>query len=82
MARIPVEMAKLGYDMDSGRISAWTKKVGDTVRRGDVIAEIETTKTAVEMESLASGTLVEIVQPVGAAVAVGSVIAYIDDGAR
>jgi pyruvate dehydrogenase E2 component (dihydrolipoamide acetyltransferase) len=81
MARIPVEMAKLGYDMDSGRISSWTKKVGDAVRRGEVIAEIETTKTAVEMEALTTGTLVEIVQPVGAEVAVGGVIAYIEDGA-
>ncbi len=81
MARIPVEMAKLGYDMDFGRISSWTKKVGDTVRRGEVIAEIETTKTAVEMEALTAGRLVEIVQPVGAEVAVGAVIAYIEDGA-
>lgn len=81
MARIPVQMAKLGYDMTTGRIAAWSRKVGDSVARGDVIAEVETDKAAVEMEALASGTLVEIVHPAGDDVAVGDVIGYLEDGA-
>lgn len=80
MARVPIEMPKLGYDMEDGRIAAWSRSVGDQVARGDVIAEIETAKTTVEMEALATGTLVEIVHPAGADVIVGTVIGYLEDG--
>jgi pyruvate dehydrogenase E2 component (dihydrolipoamide acetyltransferase) len=79
--RIPIEMAKLGYDMETGRIAAWTKSVGDKVGRGDVIAEIETEKATVEMESLAAGTLVEIVHGAGDEVPVGETIGWLDDEA-
>ena len=58
MARIPIEMPKLGYDMETGKVGGWLKHVGDTIARGDVIAEIETDKSTVEMEATASGTLV------------------------
>jgi len=78
--RIPIELSQLGYDMETGRIAAWTKQVGDAVARGDVIAEIETEKATVEMEALASGTLVEIVHPAGADVPVGDVIGWLEDG--
>lgn len=81
MARIPVQMAKLGYDMEKGRIASWSRKVGDKISRGDVIAEIETEKAAVEMEALVSGQLVEIVHAAGDEVPVGDVIGYIEDGA-
>ena len=81
MARIPIEMPRLGYDMETGKVGGWLKKVGDTVSRGDVIAEIETDKSTVEMESTASGTLVEIVQESGAEVPVGETIGWLDDGA-
>ena len=81
MARIPIEMPKLGYDMESGKVAGWIKKVGDDVARGDVIAEIETEKSTVEMESTAAGTLVEIVADSGAELPVGEVIGYLDDGA-
>lgn len=78
--RIPIELSQLGYDMETGRIAAWTKQVGDAVARGDVIAEIETEKATVEIESLAAGTLVEIVHPAGADVPVGDVIGWLEDG--
>jgi pyruvate dehydrogenase E2 component (dihydrolipoamide acetyltransferase) len=71
-------MPNLGADMDTGKIAAWLKKVGDPVERGEVIAEIETDKATVEMESLQSGTLVEIVAEVGSELPVGDVIAYIE----
>ncbi len=73
-----VTMPSLGYDMEEGTIAAWLKQVGDPVRRGEPIAEIETDKTTVEMESTASGTLVEIVQDVGSVVDVGAVIGYLE----
>ncbi|HET7028298.1 MAG TPA: lipoyl domain-containing protein [Candidatus Limnocylindrales bacterium] len=78
--RIPIELSQLGYDMETGRIAAWTKQVGDAVARGEVIAEIETEKATVEMEALAAGTLVEIVHPAGEDVPVGDVIGWLDDG--
>jgi pyruvate dehydrogenase E2 component (dihydrolipoamide acetyltransferase) len=80
MARIPIEMPKLGYDMEAGKVGGWIKKVGDAIARGDVIAEIETDKSTVEMEAAASGTLVEIVHDVGAEVPVGETIAWLEDG--
>lgn len=80
MARIPIEMPRMGYDMETGTIAAWTKQVGDTVARGDVLAEIETEKSTVEMEALAAGTLVEQTLAPGQEVPVGTVIGYLDDG--
>ena len=81
MARIPIEMPKLGYDMETGVVAGWLKQVGDAIQRGDAIAEIETDKSTVEMEALASGTLAEIVHAAGAEVPVGEPIAFIEDGA-
>ncbi len=78
MSRIPIEMPKLGYDMEAGTIGSWLKQVGDTISRGDVIAEIETDKTTVEMEATASGTLVEQTLAPGEEVPVGAIIGYIE----
>jgi pyruvate/2-oxoglutarate dehydrogenase complex dihydrolipoamide acyltransferase (E2) component len=81
MARIPINMPKLGYDMETGKVAGWLKKVGDTVERGEVLAEIETEKSTVEMESAGAGTLVEIVAEAGTELPVGDIIGYLDDGA-
>lgn len=80
MARIPIEMPKLGYDMETGKVGGWLKRVGDRIARGDVVAEIETDKTMVEMEAAAGGTLAEIVYEAGAEVPVGETIAWLEDG--
>jgi pyruvate/2-oxoglutarate dehydrogenase complex dihydrolipoamide acyltransferase (E2) component len=50
------------------------------VTAGQPIGELETEKATVEFESPAAGTLVEIVHPAGAEVAVGTVIAFVEDG--
>lgn len=76
--RAEVTMPNLGYDMTEGKIIAWLKAPGDEVRRGEPIAEIETDKATVEMESLATGTLTEIVAQEGHTAAVGDVIAYLE----
>jgi len=76
--RHEIKMANLGYDMEAGKIGSWLKAVGDDVQRGEPIVEVETDKSAVEMESLTTGTLVEIVSDVGDEVAVGAVIGYIE----
>jgi len=74
-------MPNMGAGMVSGTVAAWLKSVGDHVSRGDVIAEIETDKTTVQMEALSDGTLVEIVRLVGDEVPVGDVIAYLESEA-
>jgi pyruvate/2-oxoglutarate dehydrogenase complex dihydrolipoamide acyltransferase (E2) component len=76
--RIEVTMPNLGYDMESGKVGSWLKQVGDSVERGEPIAEIETDKTTVEMEAMASGTLVEILCEEGSEADVGAPIAVIE----
>ncbi len=76
--KVPIRLGKLGYDMESGRIAAWVKQVGDAVERGEPIVEIETDKVTVGMESLASGVLVEVVHGPGDEVRVGTIIGYLD----
>ena len=76
--RVDVTMPSLGYDMEEGKIAAWLKAVGDTVQRGEAIAEIETDKTKVEMEAMSAGTIAELVHEEGATVAVGDVIAILE----
>lgn len=76
--RIAVEMPNLGHDIESGKIIAWVKQVGDSVARGDVIAEVETEKVTLEVEAFDAGELVEIVQDVDAEVGTGEVIAYLE----
>ena len=78
--RVPVEMPRLGYDSEVGKIGAWTAKVGDTVTAGQPIGELETEKATVAFEAPVAGTLVEIVHAAGAEVAVGAVIAHVEDG--
>lgn len=78
--RAPILMPKLGYDMTDGFIVSWLVDIGDHVTRGQAIAEIETDKVVIEMESLATGTLVKIVHGPDAEVAVGAVIGYLEDG--
>jgi pyruvate dehydrogenase E2 component (dihydrolipoamide acetyltransferase) len=77
-ARTEVTMPHLGYDADEGKIVAWLKVPGDHVERGEPIAEIETDKATIEMESLVTGTLIEIVCPAGSNAVVGSPIAYVE----
>lgn len=76
--RTEIKMPNLGYDMETGKITSWLKQVGDPVQRGEPIAEVETDKTTIEMEAVASGRLVEIVAQAGSEVAVGEVVAYLE----
>jgi pyruvate dehydrogenase E2 component (dihydrolipoamide acetyltransferase) len=80
MTTVPIAMPKLGYDMEEGTIVRWLKEVGEPVDRGEPIAEIGTDKTTVEMEATTSGVLTQIIHQAGADVAVGEIIAVIDDG--
>ncbi len=61
MGRIAIEMPKLGYDMETGKVAGWLKRVGDTITRGDVIAEIETDKATVEVPATATGKIIDLI---------------------
>lgn len=78
--RVDVTMPNLGYDMEEGKLQRWLKQIGDSIERGEPLAEIETDKTTVEMEAIASGTLAEIVVQEGDTAAVGAVIAVLENG--
>jgi pyruvate/2-oxoglutarate dehydrogenase complex dihydrolipoamide acyltransferase (E2) component len=73
-----IRMANLGFDMETGMISNWLKKVGDAVERGEALLEVETDKATLEMEASQSGRIVEILAEEGADVAVGEVIGYLE----
>ncbi len=52
-----ISMPKLGFDMAEGTLVRWVKNEGENVNKGDVLAEIETDKATVEVESSASGVV-------------------------
>lgn len=70
-------MPSLGPDMEAGTLVEWLVKPGDPVKRGDIVAVVETEKGAIDIEIFESGTLAEIVVPVGTLVPVGTVLARI-----
>lgn len=72
-----VTMPKLGFDMQEGTLVRWVKKIGDNVSEGDVLAEIETDKATVEVESYATGVLRKVFVDENSIVAVGAAIAVI-----
>ena len=74
-----IVMPQMGYDMREGTVVRWLKSEGDTVSRGDVIAEIETDKATVEMEAYTTGLLGRIVVEEGKTVPVGELIAVITE---
>ena len=74
-----IVMPQMGYDMREGTVVRWRKQEGESVSRGDVIAEIETDKTTVEMQARSSGVLGKIVVEEGKTVPVGGLIAVITE---
>ncbi len=68
-------MPALGADMDEGRLDEWRIKPGDTVTRGQIVAVVETTKAAVEIECWHDGVVDQLLVPVGETVAVGTPLA-------
>ena len=78
MAEI-VYMPKLSDTMTEGVVAEWTKKVGDTVSSGEVLAEIETDKATMEFESFYDGVLLHIGVEKGATAPVNAVLAIIGE---
>ena len=72
-----IKMPKMSDTMTEGVIAAWHKKVGDKVKSGDLLAEVETDKATMEMESYEDGTLLYIAAEAKSAVPIDGVIAII-----
>ena len=62
---INILMPALSPTMEKGNLAKWLKKEGDTVKSGDVIAEIETDKATMEVEAVDEGTIAKILVPEG-----------------
>lgn len=71
------KMPSLGADMDAGTLVEWKKKSGDPVKRGDIIAAVETAKGVIEIECFEDGILDQIFFEAGQEVPVGKVLATI-----
>jgi len=78
MANI-VEMPKLGFDMAEGTLASWVKKEGEHIEKGDVLAEIETDKATIQVESSFSGTILKELLEANTTVPVGTPIAVIGE---
>jgi pyruvate dehydrogenase E2 component (dihydrolipoamide acetyltransferase) len=72
-----INMPKLGFDMAEGVLVRWVKNEGENVNKGDVLAEIETDKATVEVESSASGVVRKLLVEAGSVVPVGNPIAVV-----
>ena len=72
-----ITMPRLSDTMTEGTVASWLKKVGDTIKEGDILAEIETDKATMEFESFNSGTLLHIGINEGETAAVDSLLAII-----
>lgn len=74
-----VILPKVDMDMETGQISRWYAKDGDTVTKGQLLFEIETDKAAMEVDAPASGIIADISAAEGAVVPVGQTVAWIYD---
>jgi pimeloyl-ACP methyl ester carboxylesterase len=76
---VEVILPKVDMDMETGQISRWYAKDGDTVTKGQLLFEIETDKAAMEVDAPASGIIADISAAEGAVVPVGQTVAWIYD---
>ncbi len=72
-----IRMPKMSDTMSEGTIARWSKKVGDVIKSGDILAEVETDKATMDMESYQEGTLLYIGVQEGEAVAVDAIMAIV-----
>ena len=72
-----IQMPQLGETVTEGTISKWHKKVGETVKSGEILFEIETDKTSMEIPATADGKLSQILVAEGNTSSVGSIVAIV-----
>lgn len=74
-------MPSLGPDMEAGTLVQWRVKPGDAVKRGDVVALVETDKGVIDVEIFSDGVVTKLLVDAGAHVPVGTVLAQLDGAA-
>ena len=72
-------MPALSPSMTEGVLAKWHKKVGDTIKPGEVIAEVETDKATMDLEAYDKGTILQISAPEGSKVAINGRIAIVGE---
>jgi pyruvate dehydrogenase E2 component (dihydrolipoamide acetyltransferase) len=72
---IEFKLPSLGADMEQGKLLEWKVKPGDTVKRGDVVAVVDTSKAAVDVEIWQDGVVHELITQPGETIPVGTVMA-------
>src|SRR5271167_250593 len=70
-------MPSLGADMEGGTVLQWLVKPGDVVKRGDIVAVVDTEKATIEVEIFQTGVIQKIVVPEGEKVPVGTLLAVL-----
>jgi len=81
VALVALEIPKVGLVMESARLVRWLKNVGEAVKQGEPLLEVETEKSVVEIESTESGRLVELLLQVDQEARVGDRIAWLENDA-
>ena len=79
MSLVALEIPKVGLVMENARLVRWLKSVGDVVKQGEPLLELETEKSVVEIESTESGRLVEILLQVDQEARVGDRVAWLEN---
>ncbi len=74
-----VVMPKLGFDMREGVLNNWLKQIGDTVSKGEVIAEIESDKATLELEAYVAGIMLHYLADAGEVVPIGARLAIVGE---
>ena len=74
-----IKMPDLGTNVEELVLLKWLKQVGDQVKRGEALCEIQTDKAVAELESVAKGVLLKQVVPEDSEITVGTVIAYVGE---
>jgi pyruvate dehydrogenase E2 component (dihydrolipoamide acetyltransferase) len=80
VALVALEIPKIGLVMENARLVRWLKDVGDVVRQGEPLLELETEKSVVEIECTESGRLVELLLRADQEARVGDRIAWLENG--
>jgi pyruvate dehydrogenase E2 component (dihydrolipoamide acetyltransferase) len=81
VALVALEIPKVGLVMENARVVRWLKNVGDVVQQGELLLELETEKSVVEIESTETGRLVEILLQADQEARVGDRIAWLENNA-
>ena len=73
-----IKMPKIGANMQTGVIVAWNKQLGETIKKGEVIFEVETDKVVSEIESIENGILEKVIFEEGDKVGIDEIVAVLE----